>query len=239
MDGVDTDASASVSDMDITEGSASGPAPSLNDVVVVLETITIDNDVQDVGHDNRERDASVDVGTVDTALVAQTNEVGAGADDGMQCIVCTATASDGPLWQCPVREHHVCCHECIAQFTHARVSDGMSTVPCPAGFADCAHEITENELRGILHGEVAEEYAALAAAHRVPNGVECPACGKICRGDPKRPDMVCDREGCGLKFCFHHGLEHPERNCKIKAQGPLERLHNWRWRKLHTRECNR
>lgn len=229
--------------MDITEGSASGPAQSLNGVSAVLETITIDNDGHDIGHDDREHDVSMfheDVETIDTVLAAAgTNDVEAGADEGIQCVVCTATASDGPLWHCPVRGDHVCCHECIAQFTHARVSDGMSTVPCPVGFSDCAHEIPEHVLHEILHGEVAEEYTALAAAHRVPNGVECPACGKICRGDPKRPDMVCDREGCGLKFCFHHGLEHPERNCKIKAQGPLERFHNWRWRKLHTRKCNR
>jgi len=164
--------------------------------------------------------------------------LGAGASGGVRCAVCDASESDGPLWRCPVGgSEHVCCHDCMSHFTHARVSEGMSTIPCPVGFADCAHQLTPEELGAILTDEVAEEYTALAASHRVPNAVECPTCGKLCAGNPKRPDMSCDR--CGLKFCFHHGLEHPERACKIKAPGSFERFRNWQWRKRHTRKCNR
>lgn len=162
---------------------------------------------------------------------------GDGDDGDGECIVCAATAVEGPLWRCPVRETHVCCHDCINQFAQARVDDGMSMVPCPCDFSDCAHQISDDSLKEILSGDAAERYTQLKLMHSSPNAVQCPTCSKPTVGNPRRPDIVCD--SCSTLFCFHHGLDHAERSCRVKKAKSIERLRNWRWRACNTRKCKK
>mmetsp|Transcript_8004 Transcript_8004/g.20530 ORF Transcript_8004/g.20530 Transcript_8004/m.20530 type:complete len:583 (-) Transcript_8004:70-1818(-) len=156
-------------------------------------------------------------------------------DDTAVCVVCASTPEDGPIWRCPQRFDHTCCYDCINHFAKARVDDGMSVIPCPCGYGDCAHEMRPDALSEILIGEPSEAYQALKALHENPNAVQCPTCNKSLIGNPRKPDIVCP--GCSTKFCFHHGLDHGDAPCNLKRPRAVERFRNWRWRKWNTRRC--
>ena len=153
------------------------------------------------------------------------------------CIVCGASDADGPLWHCPTQATHVCCHECVNHFTQARVSDGMLTIPCPCGYAECAHELPEAVLTSIHVDEVAEQYTTLKRMYNSPHAVQCPGCDRSQVGNPRHPDMQCS--GCDIQFCFHHGLAHAGTPCQVKKEGVGQRLRNWHWRYWHTRKCKK
>lgn len=172
---------------------------------------------------------------IDPEVNVEATESGAPAPAAptASCIVCSD--DQGPIWQCPVRVNHKCCHGCVSQFIAARVEDGMTVMPCPCGFADCAHELPQDSVAGLANAETARTFAALVALYKSPNSRQCPTCHFVLKGNPKKPDMECTR--CNTKFCFHHWLDHPDRPCKIKSVGAVQSLRNWRWRACNTRKC--
>lgn len=142
----------------------------------------------------------------------------AGTEADFLCAICYENLPREERFQVVACAEHETCRSCARAYVRTYIDNGgvASQMTC-AGSGECLALFTRDD---VLRLEGGDETSSLFRrfedflGREAGRSTECPGCHRRVEGDPAHPQTVCTHEGCGTRFCFHHGLAHPpEESC--------------------------
>jgi len=109
---------------------------------------------------------------------------------------------------------HRFCKACLNRWYTSKVDEGCLKITCPfiTNNGVCGVPVLRERLNEVIHIECYSRYERLRKLKQNENARECPFCQYIQVGDPKFPNMKCNK--CLKEYCFTHSNAHVGKTCK-------------------------